>query len=162
VTLHRAENVDDPRRLAAWCRALALLARRLPVRFPAHPRTRGRLDALRLRGRLEEAGVVVEEPLGYLDFLRALSVARLVLTDSGGVPEEASLLGVPCLTLRSRTEKPWTVSHGTNRLAGDDPRRLDAAVRAALTDPPRPRRGGLPWDGRASERIVADLSRHYV
>ncbi|HVG94509.1 MAG TPA: UDP-N-acetylglucosamine 2-epimerase (non-hydrolyzing) [Planctomycetota bacterium] len=162
ATLHRAENVDDRRRLTAWCRALADLARRVPVRFPVHPRTRDRLDAWHLRARLEEAGVTLDEPLAYLDFLAALAGARLVLTDSGGVPEEASILGIPCLTLRGRTEKPWTLSHGTNRLAGEDPRRLAAAVRSILERPPRPRAGGLVWDGHASERIVADLARHYV
>jgi UDP-N-acetylglucosamine 2-epimerase (non-hydrolysing) len=162
VTLHRAENVDDPRRLAAWCRAFGRLAARMPVRFPVHPRTRDRLMAAGLREGLEGAGVVLSEPQGYLDFLAAVGAARLVLTDSGGVPEEASILGVPCLTLRARTEKPWTLSHGTNRLAGGDPRRLDAAVRRILARPPRPRSGGVAWDGRASERIVADLSAHFV
>jgi UDP-N-acetylglucosamine 2-epimerase (non-hydrolysing) len=105
------------------------------------------------------AGVVLEPPSPYLGFLARLAAARLVLTDSGGVPEEASILGVPCLTMRDRTEKPWTLSHGTNRLVGEDPAALVAAVAEVLDRPPRPRAAGRPWDGRASERIVADLAR---
>jgi len=165
VTLHRPSNVDDPRRLARWAAVLGALARRLPVRFPVHPRTRARLEAGGLVRRLEAAGVELLEPLGYVDFLALVRHARVVLTDSGGLQEETSFLGVPCLTLRTTTERPLTCSHGTNRLIGDDPARLAAAVTRALALPPlprpTPRAGPLRrlWDGRASDRIVADVVR---
>ncbi len=138
VTLHRPSNVDDPRKLAAWCRALAGLAAHLPVRFAVHPRTRARLEAGALGERLERAGVVVTEPLAYVDFLARVRAARIVLTDSGGIQEEAAFLGVPCLTLRTTTERPLTVERGTNRLIGDDPSRLERAVRGDAAPPAAP------------------------
>lgn len=159
VTLHRPSNVDDPRKLAAWCKALARLAAHLPVRFAVHPRTRARLEAGALGDRLERAGVVVTEPLAYVDFLARVRAARIVLTDSGGIQEEAAFLGVPCLTLRTTTERPLTVERGTNRLIGDDPTRLERAVGAMLRRPPHPRPPRTLWDGHASARIVADLRR---
>jgi UDP-N-acetylglucosamine 2-epimerase (non-hydrolysing) len=159
VTLHRPSNVDDPRKLAAWVRALADLAAHMPVRFAVHPRTRARLETGRLAARLERAGVVVTEPLAYVDFLARVRAARIVLTDSGGIQEEAAFLGVPCLTLRTTTERPLTVERGTNRLVGDDPARLGAAVAATLRRPPRAKPPKGLWDGHASDRIVADLRR---
>lgn len=169
VTLHRPSNVDDLARLRRWCRALATVATRVPVTFPVHPRTRGRLEQARLWRSLVRAGVRLTEPLGYLDFLAALSAAEAVLTDSGGVQEEASVLGVPCLTLRTTTERPMTVTHGTNRLVGDRPEVLPrevARVRREAGDhggAASGRRGRLParlawlWDGAAARRIVEDL-----
>jgi UDP-N-acetylglucosamine 2-epimerase (non-hydrolysing) len=157
VTLHRPSNVDEPRRLRAWCAALATVARMSPVTFPVHPRTRARLRALHLEGRLARAGVETTPPLGYLDFASLVAAARVVLTDSGGLQEEASFLGVPCLTLRTTTERPLTLSRGTNRLVGDDPSRLPGEVESVLAAPrPRPYRSRYV-DGKASERIVADL-----
>lgn len=159
VTLHRPSNVDEPRRLARWVRALGALARRLPVRFPVHPRTRARLEAGGHVRRLERAGVELLAPLGYVEFLALVRDARVVLTDSGGLQEETSFLGVPCLTLRTTTERPLTCSHGTNRLIGDDPSGLASAVTRALARRPAPRAPRRLWDGRASDRIVADLLR---
>ncbi len=162
VTLHRPSNVDDRGRLTRWCRAFADVARRVPVRFPVHPRTRARLERFRLIGALEASGVEVLAPLGYVDFLALVRRARVVLTDSGGLQEETSFLGVPCLTLRTTTERPLTLTHGTNRLLGDDPERVRAAVARATSKrsaPPRPRR---LWDGRASDRIMTDLLRRNV
>jgi UDP-N-acetylglucosamine 2-epimerase (non-hydrolysing) len=157
VTLHRAANVDDPARLEAWCRGLATAARRLPLVFPVHPRTRARLARGGNARRLREGGVRVVAPLGHLDFLAHLAHSRAVLTDSGSVPVEASCLGVPCLSLRATSERPLTLSVGTNRLVGDDPRRLPEAVERAL-EAPRPRGTRVAaWDGRASERVVRDL-----
>jgi len=160
VTLHRPSNVDDRRRLAGWCDALARAAARVPVRFPVHPRTRSRLVAAGLLARLERAGVVVTPPLSYVEFLARVRAARVVLTDSGGLQEEASFLGVPCLTLRTTTERPLTVTEGTNRLVGDDPSRLDAALSRVLRKPTTPRPTATTrrlWDGRAALRIVRDL-----
>lgn len=155
VTLHRPSNVDDPERLARWLNALAQVARDLPLVFPVHPRTRARLGAAGAR-RMVAAGVRLAPALLHLPFLALVQQARLVLTDSGGVPLEASLLGVPCLTLRPRYEQGLTQSHGTNRLVGGDPRRLPAAVLSALARSPQSRpRGAVPaWDGHAAERIV--------
>ena len=162
VTLHRPSNVDDPRRLARWCRALRGVATIAPVSFPVHPRTRARLVAGGLVEGLERAGVTLSEPLGYLDFVAQLAASRAVMTDSGGIQEEAAYLGVPCLTLRTTTERPLTLTHGTNRLVGDDPDDLAAAVRSALR---RPRRSRFPrrlWDGHAADRIVRDLHQQFV
>lgn len=152
VTLHRPSNVDDPAALAALLGALAEVARELPLVFPVHPRTRPRLAAA---GAVPPALRLVE-PLGYLDFLSLLASARLALTDSGGVQEETTALGVPCLTLRENTERPITIEEGTNRLAGTDPARIVAAARAALAAAAAPRRPDL-WDGRAGERAAEAL-----
>ena len=162
VTLHRPSNVDDPRRLRAWCEAFARVARLAPVRFAVHPRTRARLERARQVRALERAGVVLVEPMGYLEFVACLSTSRAVLTDSGGLQEEASFLRVPCLTLRTTTERPLTLTHGTNRLVGDDPTRLAAAVAAVLRRPPKVRAPRLLWDGHACDRIVGDLLRACV
>jgi UDP-N-acetylglucosamine 2-epimerase (non-hydrolysing) len=153
ATLHRQSNVDDPSRLRRLLDALLEGAGDLPVVLPVHPRT-AKSAGLGGRGRMR--GLLALPPLPYLSFLALLSGARAVVTDSGGVQVEASLLGVPCVTARRRTEHELTLTHGTNRIAGSDPRRLPAAVRAALAEDPRPRAFPLAWDGRASERIVRD------
>lgn len=158
VTLHRPSNVDTPEALAGMVDVVAGVAERLPVVFPVHPRTRSRLADAGLLARLEaEPAVRLTEPLGYLEFLGLLAGARIVLTDSGGVQEETTILGVPCLTLRENTERPVTITHGTNRLVGTDPARILAAVDETLAAPrPEGRRPEL-WDGRAAERIVDTL-----
>src|SRR5918997_238674 len=133
VTLHRPSNVDDPRVLRGILSALTRIGERLPVVFPIHPRTRKNLDEFGLLKTNEAAGRVrLVEPLGYLDFLRLYSGARLVLTDSGGIQEETTALGIPCLTLRENTERPVTVELGTNRVVGTDPGRIVAEAEAAL------------------------------
>lgn len=160
VTLHRPSNVDEPRVLERILSALARISRHLPVVFPIHPRTRKNLDEFGLLRAVEENGRLrLVEPLGYLDFLRLYSGARLVLTDSGGIQEETTALGIPCLTLRENTERPVTVELGTNRVVGTDPERIVAEAEAALAqdrqkEPPR-----VPplWDGRAAERILDAL-----
>ncbi len=158
VTLHRPGNVDDDAVFDGLLGALAEIASDLPLVLPAHPRTRSRL----LVHHLPE-GIMVGEPLGYLDFLALEASASLVLTDSGGVQEETTVLGVPCLTLRDTTERPITVEEGTNRLVGRDPDRIVDAAREALRHRPPPRRPAL-WDGRAGARIAEVLleapSRH--
>ena len=161
VTLHRPSNVDDPERLLLVGEILTTVARRLPVVFPVHARTLERLAEARMLEVLQAApGLQLTEPLGYLDFVAAMSSARFVLTDSGGVQEETTVLGVPCLTMRTTTERPITVSAGTNRLV--DP--YDAgAVLAAVDDTlaaPMPAETSRPplWDGHAAERIVAVIA----
>jgi UDP-N-acetylglucosamine 2-epimerase (non-hydrolysing) len=157
VTLHRPSNVDDARVLSGLLLALEQIGERLPVIFPAHPRTRARLAEFGLmeRARADESRLRLVEPFGYLDFLRLMSGAALVLTDSGGLQEETTALGIPCLTLRENTERPITVTHGTNRVVGSSPDRVVAAALDALENP----RAGHPplWDGQAADRILNAL-----
>jgi UDP-N-acetylglucosamine 2-epimerase (non-hydrolysing) len=161
VTLHRPSNVDDPAQLSRVAELLRVLAGRLPVVFPVHARTRARLHEAGLLEALEGvAGLRLTGPLGYLDFVAAMSAARLVLTDSGGVQEETMVLGVPCLTMRTTTERPITVSEGTNRLVDPyDVEGIVAAVDETLAAP-MPEAGRRPelWDGHAAERIVAVIA----
>ena len=158
VTLHRPSNVDDVDSLAPLMSTLEELSRILPVVFPLHPRTRACLDAAGLTGRLEAtSGITLTRPLGYLDFVGLIAEAALVLTDSGGIQEETTALGVPCLTLRKTTERPVTVTEGTNRVVGVNPRHiLSAAVETLATRAPA---RALPelWDGGAGQRIVERL-----
>lgn len=149
VTLHRPSNVDHPERLEAMMGVLRTLASELPVVFPVHPRTQARLGEMRGQGRL-----ILCPPLGYLDFLRLLCDARLVLTDSGGIQEETTALQVPCLTLRTSTERPITIERGTNRLVGVDPQNILEAAQQLLRNG-GVRNPGMPelWDGQASVRI---------
>ena len=121
LTLHRPSNVDDRAALAGILDALEQISARLPIIFPVHPRTRARLDEFGFADRIKRAGNLrLIEPLGYLDFLRLYSGARLVLTDSGGIQEETTVLSIPCLTLRENTERPITVEMGTNTIVGAD------------------------------------------
>lgn len=157
VTLHRPSNVDERGVLSVLLGALEQIGGRLPVVFPAHPRTLARLAEFGLLDRARAAAprLRLVEPLGYLDFLRLMSGARLVLTDSGGLQEETTALSIPCLTLRENTERPVTVTHGTNRVVGTDPGRVVAAAHDALDNP----RAGHPplWDGQAADRILNAL-----
>jgi UDP-N-acetylglucosamine 2-epimerase (non-hydrolysing) len=160
VTLHRPSNVDDQRKLGPILAALRLISEQLPVVFPAHPRTRRNMEEFGLAALAGESGRLrVIEPLGYQDFLRLYSGARLVLTDSGGLQEETTALGIPCLTLRENTERPVTVELGTNRLVGTDPERIVSAAREALTESVRGGAARVPplWDGRTAERILDAL-----
>jgi UDP-N-acetylglucosamine 2-epimerase (non-hydrolysing) len=151
VTLHRPANVDDPGTLGTLLPALTEIARSCPLVLPVHPRAADRLRGYGLPGRVR-----LLPPAGYLDFLALEASARLVLTDSGGVQEETTALGVPCLTLRDNTERPITITEGTNQLAGRDPDRIIAAARAVLASAPAPRKPAL-WDGSAGPRIAAAL-----
>ncbi len=154
VTLHRPSNVDDPARLRALLETLGELAAELPVVLPLHPRTRARVEEFHLLDLLEKPGILVSEPLPYLDFVQLMATARLVLTDSGGIQEETTVLGVPCLTLRDNTERPVTVEQGTNRLIGSDPAAVMPAWRELRDGEPPEGRVPEGWDGRAAERIV--------
>jgi UDP-N-acetylglucosamine 2-epimerase (non-hydrolysing) len=151
VTLHRPSNVDVAGQLRRIVSALAALAARVPVIFPVHPRTVQRLRADGLMSRLEDAGVRCLDPLGYLDFLGLELGAGAIVTDSGGVQEEASVLGVPCFTLRRNTERPVTITHGTNILLGDDPAAIAGIRPGALERRPAVIEG---WDGRAGKRVA--------
>jgi UDP-N-acetylglucosamine 2-epimerase (non-hydrolysing) len=151
VTLHRPANVDDPAALGGLLSALGQVARACPVVLPAHPRAASQLQSAGLSDRIQ-----VIPPAGYLDFIALQASARLVLTDSGGVQEETTILGVPCLTLRDNTERPITLTEGTNQLVGRDPERIVKTALAVLQDPPAPRSPAL-WDGRAGQRIADTL-----
>jgi UDP-N-acetylglucosamine 2-epimerase (non-hydrolysing) len=160
LTLHRPANVDEPGVLAGLLDALEVVLADGPVAFPAHPRTWAALERFDLVKRVEAlAGLRVLEPLGYFDFLKLTASARVVLTDSGGIQEETTILGVPCLTLRDNTERPITVEVGTNQLVGRDPARIVDAYRRVRDGVAG--RGSVPplWDGRAAERIVEVLGR---
>jgi UDP-N-acetylglucosamine 2-epimerase (non-hydrolysing) len=149
MTLHRPSNVDDLDTFRSIMDAIGGLAEQMPVIFPVHPRTRAKLADTPVRGQ-----IIATEPLGYMDFLALTSNARLVITDSGGLQEETTALGIPCITVRENTERPITVSQGTNRIVGTDPNRIRAAIDAALAFSGRPARPPL-WDGRTAERIAA-------
>src|SRR6266567_2589413 len=153
VTLHRPANVDDPTKLSELLEMLEYLAKRIAVVFPMHPRTRNTMDANGLQAKC----VRILPPQGYIEFLRIMSAARLMLTDSGGIQEETTILGVNCLTIRENTERPVTIFQGTNRLVGTKPQAIVKAAEEALDAPP-----GIPqkpdlWDGHAAVRIVDRL-----
>ena len=156
LTLHRPSNVDEAAVLKRLLEALGTLARRLPVVFPVHPRTEKRIAEFRLESLA--APLLRQPPLPYLDMLRLMAHAALVLTDSGGMQEETTVLGVPCLTLRENTERPVTVSLGTNTLVGTDPERLLNEAETLLTGGGRAGRCPELWDGRAAGRIAKILS----
>ena len=152
VTLHRPANVDDPAVLSALLVALTEISRSCPLVLPAHPRVADRLHGAGL-----PAGIRIIPPAGYLDFIALEASARLVLTDSGGVQEETTVLGVPCLTLRDSTERPITITEGTNRLVGREPDRIIRTAREVMAAPtPRSRMPAL-WDGHAGQRIATAL-----
>ncbi|MCA9891291.1 MAG: UDP-N-acetylglucosamine 2-epimerase, partial [Anaerolineae bacterium] len=156
VTLHRPSNVDDPRQLAELLAVLDDVAAEVPLVFPIHPRTRARMEA----GGVRPFGARWQliDPVGYLEFLHLQSAARLVLTDSGGIQEETTILGVRCLTLRDSTERPATITDGTNLLAGTRRETIWPAFQQAMREPCSDRRPAL-WDGQAAERIAAAIDR---
>ena len=157
VTLHRPSNVDDADTLRALLGVLGEVAADVPLIFALHPRTRGNIDRFGLTDLIDPARMVMLPPQGYLDMLGLMAGATVVLTDSGGLQEETTALGVPCLTLRENTERPITVDQGTNILVGRDRTAILAAMQDILNG--RGKRGRVPeyWDGHAAERIAADL-----
>jgi UDP-N-acetylglucosamine 2-epimerase (non-hydrolysing) len=159
-TLHRASNVDEPKVLGGLLSALAHVSTRVPVIFPVHPRTRKMLADQGLSGMLERSpGLRLVDPMGYLEFLALTSQARLILTDSGGLQEESTALGVPCLTLRENTERPITVEQGTNLVVGTDPVRISEEADRVLDGKGKQGRVPALWDGRTAERIAALYER---
>ena len=159
LTLHRPSNVDNPLTFGRILDALEKISEQLPVVFPVHPRTRKTLTQHCLDERVAQIeGLRLIDPLGYLDFLSLYSGARLVLTDSGGIQEETSVLGIPCLTLRENTERPITVTMGTNKIVGTDVDKIVAAACAALAETAKPAIEIPLWDGHTAERILDALS----
>jgi len=152
LTLHRPANVDSPDHLAPIMRVISMIADRIPVIFPVHPRTAPRLKNLDLH-----PGIQMVEPMSYLPFLGLVARSRMVLTDSGGIQEETAVLGIPCLTMRPNTERPITCEIGTNVLVGTDPHRILREATSVLDG--HSRLGAIPekWDGHAAERLVEVL-----
>ena len=161
LTLHRPGNVDDYTTLKSIMGAISEISHRIPFVFPVHPRTRQALTGAGIGPLLKPpaglSGIVTTEPLGYLDFLKLMDNARLVMTDSGGVQEETTALGIPCLTLRKNTERPVTVTNGTNHLVGLDPAAIRKVAQNVLENCPAAPEAPLYWDGKASRRIVEKL-----
>jgi UDP-N-acetylglucosamine 2-epimerase (non-hydrolysing) len=158
LTLHRPSNVDRQETLAPVWGAISEIARDVPVLFPVHPRTRGKIAAFGLDG----AGVTMIDPVGYLDMLYLVKGAALVQTDSGGLQEETTVLGVPCVTIRENTERPATVEIGTNYLVGTSPEMILEAAMDILSG--RGKKGTVPplWDGKAAERISEILLKNVL
>jgi len=166
-TLHRPSNVDHVTTLSGILEALTEVGREVPIIYPMHPRARQRLESFGLKGlvRLSSSAEPIDpgnpitcvEPLGYLEFLKLMSNARLVLTDSGGIQEETTILGIPCVTIRENTERPITISEGTNILAGIRKQGIVRAAAHALNGSARKRQVPEKWDGKAAERVISVL-----
>jgi UDP-N-acetylglucosamine 2-epimerase (non-hydrolysing) len=159
LTLHRPGNVDDPAVLGGLLDALEAVQRDWPIVFPIHPRTRKNLAGSPLGRRAEAMGNLrLIDPAGYLDFLKLMASARLVMTDSGGIQAETTILKVPCLTLRTTTECPCTIEAGSNQLVGTDPQRILAAYRRVIDGAARPCPAPPMWDGKAAQRTAAIMA----
>jgi UDP-N-acetylglucosamine 2-epimerase (non-hydrolysing) len=159
LTLHRPSNVDERETLSGLLDALAQIGEKLPVIFPVHPRTKAKIEEFGFAGRIENSNIKLIEPLGYIDFLQLYSGARLVLTDSGGIQEETTALGIPCLTLRENTERPITIEMGTNILVGTNAEKITQTAFEVLENASNKDTKIPPlWDGRAAERICDVLT----
>jgi UDP-N-acetylglucosamine 2-epimerase (non-hydrolysing) len=157
VTLHRPSNVDDTAVLIPLLDALAMVARECPLVFPVHPRTRHAIE--RTGYEVPREGLRLIDPVGYLDFTKLMACGSIVLTDSGGIQEETTALGIPCLTIRDNTERPITLTEGTNRLVGTDPARIVAEARDVLRSGVQGATVPDLWDGKAADRIARVISR---
>ena len=159
LTLHRPSNVDDPAVFGRILDAIDVVQKDMPVVFPVHPRTRNNLTKLGLGQRVVKmTGLRLIDPAGYLEFLKLTASAKIVLTDSGGIQEETTILKVPCLTLRENTERPITAEMGSNQLVGTDPAKITAAYRKVMNGQARQPQTPPMWDGHAAERIVKILA----
>ena len=162
VTLHRPANVDEQESLSQLIAVLAVVSRQLPLIFPIHPRTRARIEAFGLNSQLDASpNIRLAPPLGYLDFLALTSQAKVIVTDSGGLQEESTVLGVPCLTMRPNTERPSTVSIGTSTLIGHDFERLRREFQKVLSGTYKTGRIPEFWDGQTAGRVVAAVRRQH-
>jgi UDP-N-acetylglucosamine 2-epimerase (non-hydrolysing) len=159
VTLHRPSNVDDPEVLERLLKVLVQISQHTPLLFPIHPRTESRLAAAGLGKILAQSAITTIAPQGYLDMLGLMKDARVVLTDSGGIQEETTALGVPCITLRENTERPITVSQGTNSVVGTDPGRILACYEDIIRTGGKVGRVPDLWDGAAAQRIVSVINK---
>jgi UDP-N-acetylglucosamine 2-epimerase (non-hydrolysing) len=158
LTLHRPSNVDDKQTFSGILDALLAVSERIPIIFPVHPRTKAKIEEFGFADTIANSDLRLIEPLGYLDFMRLYSGAKLVLTDSGGLQEETTVLGIPCLTLRHNTERPVTIEMGTNILVGTDPEKIRLAAEDALGKNPNSDTKIPPlWDGKAAVRICEVL-----
>lgn len=163
ITLHRPSNVDEPEGLKMLLSAFAELSKKTKLIFPMHPRTRKNLQKMGLDAMLDNMpGLIITEPIGYLDFLKLQMDAKLVLTDSGGIQEETTYLGIPCLTLRENTERPITITEGTNQLVALDKDSIIIAVNKILNG--ETKQGRIPkyWDGHTAERVVQVLDKWFL
>ena len=158
LTLHRPSNVDDPCKLITILQAISISARDFKIIFPVHPRTKKILDDIKINN----DRFIMIEPLGYHEFIYLVKHAKAVITDSGGITEEATVLGIPCLTLRNSTERPETITIGTNELIGDDLNKMEICLNKIIEG--KWKKGSIPqlWDGKASERIVSTLKKLYT
>ncbi len=158
MTLHRPSNVDDKETFSGLLEALLEISEKLPIIFPAHPRTRGKIEEFGFSEQVEKSNIKLIEPLGYLDFMRLYSGAKLVLTDSGGLQEETTALGIPCLTLRENTERPITIEMGTNILVGTNAEKIKQTAFEILENNNK-KDAKIPplWDGKTAERICDAL-----
>ena len=161
LTLHRPSNVDEKRVFGGLLDALVSISEKIPIIFPAHPRTKANVERFGFADKIENSNVRLIKPLGYLDFMRLYSGARIVLTDSGGLQEETTALSIPCLTLRENTERPITISHGTNHLVGTNPEKIKQAALNILSQATDAKNNKIPplWDGKAAARICDCLSK---
>lgn len=161
VTMHRPSNVDNPEVLGSLLASLRRISDSIPLVFPVHPRTASRIVAGGFEGLLNTPRIVRTAPLGYLELLGLMQQAKIVLTDSGGIQEETTALGVPCITMRENTERPITVTDGTNTIVGINTQKVEAAVADVLQSGGKTGRIPEYWDGRAAERIIAVLEREF-
>ena len=161
LTLHRPSNVDDKTTFSGILEALLTVAEKLPVIFPVHPRTKARIEEFGFAGVIANSNIRLIDPLGYLDFMRLYSGAKLVLTDSGGLQEETTVQGIPCLTLRQNTERPVTIEMGTNVLVGIDPQKIRDAAAQILNLKSEVSNKKIPplWDGETAKRICDELTK---
>jgi UDP-N-acetylglucosamine 2-epimerase (non-hydrolysing) len=175
LTLHRPSNVDERRTLSGLLDVLNEINSEIPVVFPAHPRTLKQIQFFGLGEKIRYIKKVAKQdwesaspplltlaPLGYLDFMHLMSHAKLVLTDSGGIQEETTILGIPCLTLRENTERPITVEKGTNVVVGNDPQSILTHARRVLKTGIKQKQAPKYWDGRAAQRVVNILKKHFI
>lgn len=161
LTMHRPSNVDDRDTLERLLITISKISERLPVLFPVHPRTQSRINEFRLADTMSKANIITTGPLGYMELLGLMSRAKMVLTDSGGIQEETTALGVPCITLRENTERPITAEQGTNTIVGSDATLILEAVDDVLTNGGKQGREPELWDGKAAVRIAKDLSKWF-
>ena len=162
LTLHRPSNVDDKKTFSNLLDALAEISRKIPIIFPAHPRTKANIEKFGFTEQVAQSKIKLIEPLGYLDFMQLYSGARIVLTDSGGLQEETTALQIPCLTLRENTERPVTISMGTNILVGTNAEKIKQTAFKVLVRKTNPNDKKIPplWDGRAAERICDEITKN--